>query len=133
MSQFIQFVFLGLSVGAIYSVFASSLVGIYAATGVINFAQGSIALWAVYVVAALRTDGTFVLPIGKIRGSEDHPTAMIPAIIIGVATAAIWGLLAHLLIFRPLRRAPALAQVVASVGLMLFIQALVTLRFRPVR
>ncbi|HEY9311939.1 ABC transporter permease [Williamsia sp.] len=130
MSQFIQFVFLGLSVGAIYSVFASSLVGIYAATGVINFAQGSIALWAVYVVAALRTDGTFVLPIGKISlGSEDDPTAMLPAIIIGVATAAIWGLLAHLLIFRPLRRAPVLAQVVASVGLMLFIQALVTLRF----
>lgn len=130
MSQFIQFVFLGLAVGAVYSVFATSLVGIYAATGVINFAQGSIALWAVYVVAALRTDGTLVLPVGSVSiGSEDNPTPMVLAIVIGVATAALWALLAHYLIFRPLRRAPVLAQVVASVGLMLFITALVHLRF----
>ena len=130
MSQFLQFVVLGLAVGSVYSVFATSLVGIYAATGVINFAQGSIALWAVYVVAALRTDGTYVLPIGSISlGSEDSPTPMVLAIVIGVASAALWALVAHYLIFRPLRRAPVLAQVVASVGLMLFLQALVDLRF----
>ncbi|MET7773235.1 ABC transporter permease [Nocardia sp. NPDC005366] len=130
MGQFLQFVFLGLSTGAVYAVLASSLVGVHAATGIINFAQGAFALWAVYVVAALRTDGTFVLPIGSIAlGSEDHPTPMTAAIALGVASAAAWALLAHLVVFRPLRHAPVLAQVVASVGLMLFIQALVGLRF----
>ncbi|WP_054814750.1 ABC transporter permease [Nocardia arizonensis] len=130
MGQFLQFVFLGLSTGAVYAVLASSLVGVHAATGIINFAQGAFALWAVYVVAALRTDGTFVLPIGDIPlGSAAHPTPMAAAIGLGVGSAAAWALLAHVAVFRPLRHAPVLAQVVASVGLMLFIQALVGLRF----
>ncbi|WP_216908436.1 ABC transporter permease [Nocardia noduli] len=130
MGQFLQFVFLGLAVGAVYAVLATSLVGVHAATGIINFAQGAFALWAVYVVAALRTDGTFVLPIGSLAfGSEEHPTPMAAAVALGIASAAVWALLAHLVVFRPLRHAPVLAQVVASVGLMLFIQALVGLRF----
>ncbi|EME15640.1 ABC transporter permease [Rhodococcus triatomae] len=130
MGQFLQFVFLGLSSGAVYSVFASSLVGVYAATGIINFAQGAIGLWAVYTVAALRNDGTLVLPIGSLSlGSEDSPTPMLLAVVIGVVSAVLWALIAHVLVFRPLRHAPVLAQVVASVGLMLFLQALVHLRF----
>ncbi|MCG7635426.1 ABC transporter permease [Gordonia McavH-238-E] len=130
MGQFLQFVFLGLSAGAIYSVLASSLVGIYAATGIINFAQGAIGLYSVYLVAALRTDGSLVLPIGTLQlGSESEPTSMELALVLGVLSAVVWALLAHVLIFRPLRSAPVLAQVVASVGLMLFIQALVHLRF----
>ncbi|SDU74780.1 ABC transporter permease [Gordonia westfalica] len=130
MGQFLQFAFLGLAAGAIYSVLASSLVGIYAATGIINFAQGAIGLYSVYVVAALRTDGNLVLPIGTLSlGSEDNPTSMELALLLGVVSAVIWALLAHVLVFRPLRQAPVLAQVVASVGLMLFLQALVQLRF----
>ncbi|MGW0177965.1 ABC transporter permease [Nocardia sp. NPDC003345] len=130
MGQFLQFVFLGLSTGAVYAVLASSLVGVHAATGIINFAQGAFALWAVYVVAALQTDGLFVLPIGSIAlGSEADPVPMPVAVALGVASAAAWALLAHLAVFRPLRHAPILAQVVASVGLMLFVQALVGLRF----
>ncbi|GAA3524943.1 hypothetical protein GCM10022234_22250 [Aeromicrobium panaciterrae] len=130
MSEFFQFVVLGLTLGAVYSVFASSLIGIYAATGVINFAQGSVALWSVYTVAALRTDGTLVLPVGSIAlGDESNPMSMLPAVVIGVAMAAAWALAAHLVVFRPLRGAPALANVAASVGLMLFLQALVLLRF----
>ncbi|MHC3002087.1 ABC transporter permease [Gordonia sp. GN26] len=130
MGQFLQFAFLGLAAGAIYSVLASSLVGIYAATGIINFAQGAIGLYSVYLVAALRTDGSLVLPIGTLSlGSEDDPASMELALLLGVVSAVIWALLAHVLVFRPLRHAPVLAQVVASVGLMLFLQALVQLRF----
>ncbi|WP_423785363.1 ABC transporter permease subunit [Gordonia bronchialis] len=130
MGQFLQFAFLGLSAGAIYAVFATSLVGVYAATGIINFAQGAIGLYSVFVVAALRTDGSLVLPIGTLYlGSEKNPTPMELALLIGVLSAVVWGLLAHFLVFRPLRHAPVLAQVVASVGLMLLLQALVQLRF----
>ncbi|ONH22228.1 ABC transporter permease [Pseudofrankia asymbiotica] len=128
MAQFLQFVFLGLSAGAVYAVLASSLVAVHMATGVVNFAQGSTALWAVWTVAALRTDGTLVLPVGSVSLGPE-PLAAAPSVAIGVATAVAWALLAHLLMFRPLRRAPSLAQVVASVGLMIFLQALVTLRF----
>ncbi|RNL62732.1 ABC transporter permease [Nocardioides marmoriginsengisoli] len=131
MSVFIQFVFLGLTLGAVYSVFATSLVGVYAATGIVNFAQGSVALWAAYTVAALRTDGTLVLPFGgSLRfGDVTSPMPMVLAVVVGVLSAGLLALLAHLLVFRPLRSAPPLANVAASVGLMLFLQALVVLRF----
>lgn len=126
MSQFLQYVFLGASLGAVYAVLASSLVGVYAATGIINFAQGAIGLYSVYVVAALQFNDTLVLPIGSIDLGAVSTSG---AVAIGVATAVVWALLAHYLLFRPLRKAPVLAQVVASVGLMLFLQALVQLRF----
>lgn len=128
MDQIIQFAAIGLSTGAVYAVLASSLVGVYVATGLINFAQGSIALWAVWQVAALRYDGTLVLPVGSVSLSEGALSAW-PAVAIGVASAVFWSLLAHVAVFRPLRRAPVLAQVVASIGIMLLLQSLVSLRF----
>ena len=51
------------------------------------------------------------------------------ALLISAGVLAILGLLFHLLIFRPLRNAPVLAKVVASVGLFIIMQAIVVLRF----
>ncbi len=128
MDQVIQFAALGLSTGAVFAVLASSLVAVYSATGLINFAQGSFTLWAVWQVAALQHDGTLVLPVGSVSLSGE-PLSAWPAVAIGVVSGVAWSLLAHLLVFRPLRQAPVLAQVVASIGVMLLIQTLVTLRF----
>ncbi|WP_018503503.1 branched-chain amino acid ABC transporter permease [Parafrankia discariae] len=128
MSEILQFAILGFSTGAVYAVLGSALVSVHVATGIINFAQGSLALWGVWQTAALRANGTLVLPVGSIR-LQDGPTAVLPAVLIGAVSCLIWAVLAQLLVFRPLRRSPVLGQVVASVGVMLFLQALVTLRF----
>lgn len=128
MGDLLQFAVIGFSTGAVYAVLGTSLVGLYAATGVLNFAQGSVALWAVWQTAALRTNGTLVLPVGSLHLGTG-PMNTWPAVLIGAASGLVWSLLAHALVFRPLRRAPAVGQVVASVGAMLFLQALVTLRF----
>ncbi len=85
MDQVIQFAALGLSTGAVYAVLACSLVGVYAATGLVNFAQGSIALWAVWQVAALQHDGTLVLPVGSVSLSAEALPAW-PAVAIGVVS-----------------------------------------------
>ena len=129
MGQFILFVVLGLAAGAIYAVLAASLASIYLASGVINFAQGSIALWAVWATAQLRENGVLVLPVGSLGLTSGTPMGSLAAVAIGSACGLAWAGLAYLIVFRPLRRAPMLSQVVASVGLMLLIQALVTLRF----
>ncbi|GAA3224931.1 ABC transporter permease [Actinocorallia longicatena] len=128
MNDLLQFAVIGFSTGAVYAVLGASLVSIYVATGVINFAQGSVALWAVWQTAGLRTNGTLVLPVGSVQLGSG-PMDVWPAVLIGAVSGLVWSLLAHLLVFRPLRRAPELGQVVASVGVMLFIQALVPLRF----
>ena len=54
---------------------------------------------------------------------------MWPALLIGLLSAAALGLIVHLVVFRPLRSAPPLAKVVASVGVAIALQALVVLRF----
>lgn len=51
------------------------------------------------------------------------------ALLISALVLALLGLLFHLLIFRPLRKAPVLAKVVASVGLFIVMQAVIVLRF----
>ena len=51
------------------------------------------------------------------------------AMVIALAECAVLGLLFHLLIFRPLRKAPVLAKVVASIGLFILLQEIVVLRF----
>jgi branched-chain amino acid transport system permease protein len=128
MDQVLLFVTLGFAAGSVYAVIAASIVSLHAATGVLNFAQGSLALWGVWVVAELRRSGTLVLPAGSVPLSA-QPLSAWGAVTLGVLSTAGLALAAHWLVFRPLRSAPPLSQVVASVGLMLAITALVPLRF----
>jgi branched-chain amino acid transport system permease protein len=125
----LSFAVLGLTVGAVYAALATGVITVYRATGIINFAQGAMALWAAYVVGGLRLSGRLVLPIGTIH--LGHPLSFWPALLIGIVTAIVLGLIAHFGVFYWLRQAPTLAQVVASVGLMLLLQALIVLRFGP--
>lgn len=128
MDQVLLFVTLGFAVGSVYAVIGASIVSLHAATGVLNFAQGSFALWGIWVVAELRRSGTLVLPVGSVPlGAQPVPAWT--AVALGVLSTAALALAAHWLVFRPLRTAPPLSQVVASVGLMLGIAALVPLRF----
>jgi branched-chain amino acid transport system permease protein len=49
--------------------------------------------------------------------------------VIALAMSAFLGLMAHLLVFRPLRNSPALGKVIGSVGLMLYLQTVADLNF----
>jgi branched-chain amino acid transport system permease protein len=127
MGVYLQFAVLGLAAGAVYVALADGLIAVYRATGVLNFAQGAMCAWGGFVYASLVESGQFVLPVGKL--SLGGPMAAGPALLIATLATVVVGVLAHLLVFRPLRRSPLLAQVVASVGLMIVMQALVILRF----
>jgi branched-chain amino acid transport system permease protein len=126
---YLQFAVLGLGLAAIYIGLGTGLLLVYRATGVINFAQGAMAMWGAYVYAQLRVDGTLVFPIGSIDLGR-RPAIAVCAVI-GLVTAVLLGLVVHYLVFRPVRNAPVLAQVVVSVALMITLQALVVLRFGP--
>jgi branched-chain amino acid transport system permease protein len=109
-------------------VFANCLIAVYRATGIINFAQGAMAMWGAYVMSRLNEDGVLILPIGRVALS-DQPLGLWTSAIVGLVCGVVLTILCHFLVFRPLRRAPALSQVVASVGLLIFLQALVSIRF----
>ncbi|CAN5533347.1 hypothetical protein BH11ACT8_BH11ACT8_01160 [soil metagenome] len=129
MAIYLQFIVLGFGLGAVYIALGNGLVLVYRATGIINFAQGAMGMWGAYVFAQLQIDGNVVLPVGRIV--LPAPVGVPVSLAIAIATAVLMGLVAHYLVFRPVRHAPALAQVVVSVALMLTLQALVVIRFGP--
>jgi branched-chain amino acid transport system permease protein len=125
--EHLLFLIVGLGAGAAYAAIAMALVTTYRGTGVINIAQRAMAMWAAFVYDELRRQGDLVLPIGRVNLGAGLSTWA--AVAIGVATAALLGLILHLVVFRPLRSAPPLAKVVASVGVAITLEALVVLRF----
>ena len=112
LNETLLFVFLGLGAGGVYAALGLGLVAVHRVSGVVNVAHGAMASVATYVFVDLRADVSFVT-----------------ALTVALLAAAVLGLLAHALVFRPLRQAPTLARVVASVGLMVALQAAIVLRF----
>jgi branched-chain amino acid transport system permease protein len=145
----------GLAKGALIAAIALGVVLTYRGSGVVNFANGAIAMFIAYVYAVLRRDGDLFLPplpnplalvegiVNQFRDEGDFlhlprwpteisfgdPMSFWPALIISLLYCVALGLVLHLLIFRPLRNAPPLAKVVASIGLFLLLPAIVLRRF----
>jgi branched-chain amino acid transport system permease protein len=127
MSQFITFVVLGLASGAIYLGISVGLVTVYLSSGILNFAQAAIAMWGCYVFAALRTSGKLVFPVGTV--ALGNSVGSVPALIIALVMTVILGEIIHLLIFRPVRQASVMAQIVASVAVLITLVGLAAVRF----
>ena len=130
MSSYLLFLLLGLGAGAVYAILGLGLVLEYRSSGVINFAQGAIAMFIVYTYIELRKTGRLMLPVVglpyRLRIFSGG-IATVPALLIALVYAAGLGLLIFLLVFRPLRNSPPLARLVASVGLMIVVQAMVVI------
>ena len=131
MEQYLVFAIIGLGFGTLYAAIGMGVIVTYRGTGVINFATGAMAMWGAYVYAELERSGDLVIPMIGLphRFHIADEVSFVVAFVLGVLSCALIGLLVHLLVFRPLRTAPVLAKVVASVGVLLLLQALVGLQF----
>jgi branched-chain amino acid transport system permease protein len=87
-NQFVTLFVGGLFLGAIYSLVALGFVTVFKATHVINFAQGSVLLLGVYVIARTHESLGFW-----------------PAVLVGVLAAAIGSMLIDVVLIRRIRRA----------------------------
>lgn len=128
----IRFALLGLGTGAVIASVALGLVLTYRASGVVNFAQGAMASWSVYTFYSLTDNGSIPLlpfPFVPESLSLGGPWPVAAALLASLAVAGVLGLAVYLLIFRPLRSAPALAKIAAAVGVMLTLQAALAIRF----
>ncbi len=130
MTDYAYYLLLGSGAAAIIAAFGLGLVITYQGSGVVNFAYGAMAMWVAYVYADLR-QGAYPFPIPGLPGRYhfDHDVGFRWAMTLSMLTAALLGLAVYLLVFRPLRRAPALAKVVASIGLVIVFTSLVDRRF----
>jgi ABC-type branched-subunit amino acid transport system ATPase component/branched-subunit amino acid ABC-type transport system permease component len=136
--DYVAYLAMGIGNGAVYAALGLALVMTYKSSGVVNFATGAIALYAAYNYAYLR-QGKLFNPIPGFEAKIDLGTKLgvFPALVIAVLIATVLGILLYLIIFRPMRTAPALAKAVAAIGVMLVLQALIALRVKddspPVR
>src|SRR5262249_46714424 len=105
MDIFIQQVVSGLAKGGIYASLALALVMIYQATGVVNFAQGSMAMFSTYLAWVVLQTG---LPYWI-------------AFCATLAIAFVGGLLIERVIVRPVENAPILAIVIVTLGLLVIL------------
>jgi len=128
--DYLFYILLGSGAGAIIAAFGIGLVVTYQGSGVVNFSAGATAMWCAYVYADLRS-GSYPFPIPGLpdRYHFGEDVGYRWALILALLTAAVLGLVLYVAIFRPLRQAPALAKVVASVGLIIVFISLVERRF----
>ncbi|MGI5459184.1 ABC transporter permease subunit [Streptomyces sp. CA-249302] len=129
MSQYIVFLLLGLGNGAVFGALALALTLTYRSSGVVNFATGAIALYSAYTYAFLR-QGELLVPIPGLPTTVGlgGPLGLFPAMAISLVLAAVLGTVLYGLVFRQLRSAPPVAKAVASIGVMLVIQAVLAAR-----
>jgi ABC-type branched-subunit amino acid transport system ATPase component/branched-subunit amino acid ABC-type transport system permease component len=98
---YLQYAILGLGAGAAYALAGLGVVVVYRGSGVLNFAAGAIGMFGAYIFYKLWTAGV------------PWPFALVVALAIGAAIGAT----VHLLIMRPLRNAPPITHLIATLGL----------------
>ena len=133
MGSYILFALLGLGSGAVYTLLGLGLVLKYRSAGVVDFAHGAIAMYCAYVFIELRSNGQLVFPWIVVKHSftvaSSTGMGLAPAVVITLVYAVVLGLVFYVVLYRPLRNAPPLARVGASVGVMLGLQAVAVLNF----
>lgn len=112
MSYFIELVVAGLSIGAIYGLVAMAFAVIFKATGVVNFAQGEMAMLTAYTSWSIAT----TLGAGAVL-----------TVLIAVVVGAAIGLVCERLVMRPMLGEPQLSVVLVTVGLAVVLRAGVVL------
>ena len=114
MNEVIRFALLGLGVGALYALASQGLIVIYRGTGVLNFSLGATAIAGVFMQWELQNGAGWPFLLSAVAG---------------VAWSAFLGALTHWVVMRPLRRASSLVRVIATLGVLITIQAAVVLRY----
>ncbi len=104
MAAFFQQVVAGLASGAIYAALALALVLIHRATGVINFAQGEMAMFTTYIAWTL---------------TANHGWSYWPAFVATLLFAFALGLGIQRVVIRPIERGPIITTVIVTIGLVL--------------
>ncbi|HEV2414815.1 MAG TPA: branched-chain amino acid ABC transporter permease [Candidatus Dormibacteraeota bacterium] len=108
MQEFLQLVVSGLATGGIFASLALALVLIYNAMGLVNFAQGEMAMLATFAAYAL------------IQRGLNYWIAFPATLVI----AFVAGILIQRLVIRPVERAPILTLVIITLGLATLVNGL---------
>jgi branched-chain amino acid transport system permease protein len=103
----------GIILASLYGLLASGVVIIYNTSGVINFAQGAIAIFSVFVMKTLL----------------DHHIGYLPAALVAIAVGAFIGVFIDRVTLAPVRYSSPLNRAIITIGWLIALQALAVLLF----
>jgi branched-chain amino acid transport system permease protein len=104
----LEYLFAGISAGAVYAALALALVMVYRGTGTINFAQGEMALFTTYIAWGLTT----------------KHVPMILCLLIATAAGFVLGAVIERVLVRPIEKRSLLATLIVLLGLFLALNSL---------
>jgi branched-chain amino acid transport system permease protein len=104
--EFLQFTLSGISFGMVYAAIALSLVLIWRATRLLNFAQGAMAMFTTYI-------GIEVIY---------HTHSYWAGFVVALAAGLVFGAAAELTVIRPTLGKPELNAVIITIGLLILIE-----------
>jgi branched-chain amino acid transport system permease protein len=113
LAEFLQFLFSGLTVGAIYALAALGFTIIYNASGVINFAQGEFIMLGGMLTTAMVAGG---LPV-------------LPAIVIAVIVVGLVGMAIEKFAVEPAGNAEVVSLIIITIGASIFLQGVIQVVF----
>jgi branched-chain amino acid transport system permease protein len=109
MRQFVVLTLNGVSAGMVYAAIALALVLIWRATRIVNFAQGAMAMFTTYIaLGVIQTTGSYWLGFGAAIGA-----------------GLVLGAVVERVLVRRVAQGPPLNAVILTLGLLLFLQAIV--------
>src|SRR5277367_6501032 len=114
MNEFLDAALLGLGAGAVYALLAQGLVVVYRGSGVLNFAQGAFAMVGAFLYY-------------QFNSQQGWPVAV--SIVAVVVVMGIFGATVQLVIMHPMRTSTALSRVIATLGLLLVLEALAQIKY----
>jgi ABC-type branched-subunit amino acid transport system ATPase component/branched-subunit amino acid ABC-type transport system permease component len=112
----VQFAVLGLGAGAVYTLLAQGMVLVYRGSGVLNFAHGSFAMVGAFLFLSLH---------------QNDGWGFFPALLAVMGVGAALGLVTQLALLRRLRNASSLSRVIATLGVLLTVEATGVLLWGP--
>jgi branched-chain amino acid transport system permease protein len=128
-TQFLQQIINGLSLGSIYALIALGYTMVYGILKLINFAHGEVFMVGAYL-------GFYAAGALGVAGFEANHQAFplylaVVVLILAMAGAALLGVTIEFLAYRPVRNAPRLTPLITAIGVSLFLQNAGMLLFSP--
>jgi branched-chain amino acid transport system permease protein len=128
-TQFLQQIINGLSLGSIYALIALGYTMVYGILKLINFAHGEVFMIGAY--AGLYAANALGIDAFEASGRSFPLYLAALVLIAAMAAAAGLGMLIEFLAYRPVRNAPRLTPLITAIGVSLFLQNVGMLLFSP--
>lgn len=115
MGSFVDFFLGGFANGAVIALMALALVLVWRSTRVVNFAQVGQAMFTTFIaLTVVNTSGSWLL-----------------GLLVAIGCGALLGMIVHVLVMRPVRRADSSGAIIATFGVLIALQALAAMIWGP--